>query len=103
MPDITDEKFMGNTSGESMKYKLLALDQVIAAKQRKFKRALQRRLKLICNYLAIKGKQYDYRDVDINFEVNKPVNEKEMVEMAIQMMGITSLSTALISLYILFA
>lgn len=95
IPDITDEKFMGNTSGESMKYKLLALDQVIAAKQRKFKRALQQRLKLICNYLAIKGKKYDYRDVDINFEINKPVNEKEMVEMAIQMMGITSLSTAL--------
>lgn len=95
IPDISDEKFSGNVSGESMKYKLLALDQVMAAKQRKFKRALQKRLELICNYLAIKGKQYDYRDIDINFTVNKPVNEKEMVEMAIQMNGITSLSTAL--------
>lgn len=95
IPDISDEKFMGNTSGESMKYKLLALDQVIAAKQRKFKRALQKRLELICNYLAIKDKVYDYRDIDINFTVNKPVNEKEMVEMAIQMKGITSLTTAL--------
>ena len=96
IPDVTDEKFMGNTSGESMKYKLLPLDQVIAAKQRKFKRALQKRLELICSYLQWKtGKEYDYRDIDINFEINKPVNEKEMVEMAIQMMGITSLSTAL--------
>lgn len=95
IPDISDEKFSGNVSGESMKYKLLALDQVIAAKQRKFKRALQRRLELICNYFAIKDKVYDYRDIDINFTVNKPVNEKEMVEMAIQMKGITSLTTAL--------
>ena len=96
IPDVTDEKFMGNTSGESMKYKLLPLDQVVAAKQRKFKRALQKRLELICSYLQWKtGKEYDYRDIDINFEINKPVNEKEMVEMAIQMMGITSLSTAL--------
>ena len=96
IPDITDEKFMGNTSGESMKYKLLALDQVIAAKQRKFKRALQRRLELICSYLQWKtGKSYDYRDIDINFKVNKPINEKEMVEMALKMVGLTSLSTAL--------
>ena len=96
IPDILDERFMGNTSGESMKYKLLALDQVIATKQRKFKRALQRRLELICSYLQWKtNKAYDYRDIDIQFKVNKPINEKEAVEMAIQMMGITSLSTAL--------
>ena len=96
IPDVTDEKFMGNTSGESMKYKLLPLDQVIAAKQRKFKRALQRRLELICSYLQWKtGKSYDYRDIDINFKVNKPINEKEMVEMALKMVGLTSLSTAL--------
>ena len=87
---------MGNTSGESMKYKLLALDQVIAAKQRKFKRALQKRLELICSYLQWKtNKAYDYRDIDIQFKVNKPINEKEMVEMALKMVGLTSLSTAL--------
>ena len=96
IPDILDDKFLGNTSGESMKYKLLALDQVIAAKQRKFKRALQRRLELICSYLQWKtNKVYDYRDIDIQFKVNKPINEKEMVEMALKMVGLTSLSTAL--------
>lgn len=95
VPDVTDDNFSGTSSGESMKYKLLALDQVIATKQRKFKRALQKRIELICIYLAIKGKQYDYRGLDINFTYNKPENEKEAVEMAIQMLGITSLSTAL--------
>ena len=95
VPDVSDNNFSGNVSGEAMKYKLLALDQVIATKQRKFKRALQKRIELICVYLAIKGKQYDYRELDINFTYNKPENEKEAVEMAIQMLGITSLSTAL--------
>lgn len=95
VPDVSDINFSGNISGEAMKYKLLALDQVIATKQRKFKRALQKRIELICIYMAIKGKQYDYREVDINFTYNKPENEKEAVEMAIQMLGITSLSTAL--------
>lgn len=95
VPDIGDEQFLGNASGVAMAYKLLALNQVIAGKQRKFKRALQKRIELICIYLAIKGKKYDYRDLDINFTNNMPQNEKEMVEMAIQMLGITSLSTAL--------
>lgn len=95
IPDISDEQFMGNASGVAMAYKLLALNQVIAGKQRKFKRALQKRLELICSYLALKDKHYDYRDISINFTNNQPVNEKEMVEMAIQMLGITSLTTAL--------
>lgn len=95
VPDIGDEQFMGNASGVAMAYKLLALNQVIAGKQRKFKRSLQKRIELICVYFNIKGKQYDYRNIDINFTTNQPVNEKEMVDMAVQMLGITSLSTAL--------
>lgn len=95
VPDMGDENFAGNISGESMKYKLMAMDQVIAAKQRKFKRALQRRIELIFNHLQVHEKTYDYRDIDITFFNNKPINEKEKVEMAIQMLGITSKSTAL--------
>lgn len=73
----------------------MAMDQVISAKQRKFKRGLQKRIELICTHLNIKGKNYDYRDIDIMFDSNRPINEKEAVEKAIQMLGITSLSTAL--------
>ena len=103
IPDVTDNNFVGNASGVAMKYKLLALDQVIATKQRKFKRALQRRLELICEALSLKRDEpmtdgpgnYDYRDIQINFEVNKPIDEKAMLDTAIAMMGITSTATAL--------
>lgn len=95
VPDVSDESFAGNASGVAMKYKLLALNQIVATKQRKFKRALQRRVELICEFLALKGKRYDYRDLSIQFTVNQPINEREAVEMAVQMLGITSLSTAL--------
>ena len=73
----------------------MAMDQVIAAKRRKFKRALQKRIELISNHLQVKDSSFDYRDISITFADNKPINEKERVEMAIQMLGITSLSTAL--------
>lgn len=95
VPEVGDEKFAGNISGEAMKYKLMAMDQVIAAKHRKFKKGLQQRIKLIFNHLRVKDKNYNYTDVTIAFNNNKPINEKEMVEMAIQLMGRTSLSTAL--------
>lgn len=100
VPNMGDENFAGNVSGESMKYKLLALDQVIVTKQRKFKTALQTRIRLILNILKLRSEVSDlnYRDVDITFTPNRPVNEKEAVEMAVQLKGIASEETALSAL-----
>ena len=100
VPNMGDEQFAGNVSGESMKYKLLALDQTIVTKQRKFKNALQRRLKLILNVLKLRGEvsELSYRDVDITFTPNRPVNEKEAVEMAVALKGIVSEETAISAL-----
>lgn len=75
-PNVTDEKFAGNTSGESQKYKVFATDQIIETKKRKFHTALTQRLELICEYLRIKqGIDLDYREVAINFQDNKPYDE----------------------------
>lgn len=95
VPDMSDEKFAGNISGESMKYKLMPMDQVIAAKQRKYKRAMQKRIELITNHLTVKDKEFDYRDIVVKFAHNKPINEKEWADMAIALMGIVSTSTAI--------
>lgn len=94
-PDMSDVNFSSNASGVAMAYKLLALEQVMATKERKFKRALQRRLELIVTYLNFKGGNYDWRDVDITFARNKPINVKEEVETAQMLRGFTSNSTAL--------
>lgn len=80
VPNMNDEHFAGNVSGESMKYKLFATDQIIAQKQRKFKSALQQRIKLILNIINIKGaKDFDYRDISIVFNDNKPYNELDNI------------------------
>lgn len=78
-PPMTDADFASNASGVAMKYKLMGLENATAKKERSFKKALQRRLELICNMLNVLGNNYDYRAVDISFKRNIPSN---MVEMA---------------------
>lgn len=48
-PDMTDEKFSGQASGESMKYKLFGLDQVRADKETRMIAGLARRYRLLFN------------------------------------------------------
>lgn len=80
VPNMNDEHFAGNVSGEAMKYKLFATDQIIAQKQRKFKSALQERIKLILSIAKIKtAKDFDYRDISIVFSDNKPYNELDNI------------------------
>lgn len=98
-PNITDTNFSGTASGESLKYKLMALDQVVAVKERKFKRALQKRIELIFEILNIKkSTDYDWRTVELKFTRNRPRNIKEEVETAKLLQGFTSESTAIASL-----
>lgn len=94
VPNMSDEQFAGNVSGESMKYKLLALDQLIVTKQRKFKKGLQKRLELISKVINVRY-GIDYTDIKIQFQTNRPINEKEVVEMANNLRGLTSDITAL--------
>lgn len=80
VPNMNDEHFAGNISGEAMKFKLFATDQIIAQKQRKFKSALQERIKLILSIAKIKtAKDFDYRDISIVFNDNKPYNELDNI------------------------
>lgn len=60
VPNMTDEAFGGNLSGVAVSYKLWGLEQICAIKERKFKRALQRRIELITHVLNLLGHNYDY-------------------------------------------
>ena len=76
VPNMSDEHFAGNVSGEAMKFKLFTTDQAIAQKQRKFKTALTQRLYLITNVMRLKAQAGgDYKDIQINFNKNTPYNE----------------------------
>lgn len=76
VPNMTDEHFAGNISGEAMKYKLFGTNQVIAQKQRKFKTALTQRLYLITKVMDLKAQAAgDYKEIQVNFNENTPYNE----------------------------
>ena len=87
VPNLTDANFGGNLSGVAMSYKLWGLEQICAIKERKFKRGLQRRIELITHILNIKGGQFDYRDIDIQFRRNKPQNVLEIAQIITMLSG----------------
>ncbi|MGL5253907.1 MAG: phage portal protein, partial [Brevinema sp.] len=89
VPNMTDEAFGGNLSGVAVSYKLWGLEQVCAIKERKFKKALQRRIELIAHILNIQGGNYNYMDIEVQFRRNKPQNILEIAQI------ITMLSTEL--------
>jgi SPP1 family phage portal protein len=71
MPDLTDQNFASNASGVAIKYKMVGAEAVAAKQERKFKRAIQKRLELIVDYLnLINGTSYEYTDIQIVFTRN---------------------------------
>lgn len=86
-PDMTDEKFAGTATGIALRYKLLPFENNRAAKERMFKKGLQRRVELICNLLNVQGNNFDWRDVSMRFTSNLPVNEAELIEIVIKLHG----------------
>lgn len=62
-PDMTDEKFSGMSSGESMKYKLFGLDQVRADKETRMIDGMIRRYRLLFN---LKSTAQELSGVDAN-------------------------------------
>lgn len=98
VPDLTDEKFASTQTGIAIAYKLLGLEQLTVKKERKFKKSLQKRLEIITNYLNFKGETFDYRNIQIKFTRNIPVNDKENVEIVQMLQNIISKKTALSNL-----
>ncbi len=95
VPNLTDEKFAGNVSGESLKYKLMGIDNLTSVKEAKFRKGLMRRIELICNYLRTteSSLQFDFVDIEPVFTRNRPVNELEIAQMMQTLTGILSEET----------
>lgn len=95
-PNMSDENFVGNSSGVSMAYKLQGLEFLTGVKEQKFKKGLLRRVELLSNILSIRAnQQMDFTDVEFIFTRNNPQNLVEIVEMATDLTGIISNETQL--------
>lgn len=78
VPNLTDENFAGNASGVAMEYKLLGLEMLTKIKERYYRKGLQKRLTLICNFLNLKQLQQDASSVVPTFSRSLPKNLQEL-------------------------
>lgn len=94
VPDLSDQEFSSNSSGVAMEYKHFGLDQIVSNKERKFKTGLMKRVRLMTNYINhMNNTNYDPAEINITFKKNKPINQKEAVEMAEKLKNIISLKS----------
>ena len=94
-PNLVSEEFVSNLSGTAIRYKVWALEQVTATKERKWFKSIQKRIELITNILNLKGSNYDYREITPVFVRNLPMNVMELGQMVSQLRGTVSLETLL--------
>lgn len=97
-PNLSDENFASNSSGIAIKYKMVGTENLIAIKERKFKRGLQRRLELISIVQGIKLSEFDWRAIDIVFTRNLPSNDTEIASMVNTLSNVVSTETLLAQL-----
>ncbi|MGL5380702.1 phage portal protein, partial [Clostridium sp.] len=96
VPNVSDENFSNNSSGVSLKYKLMGLESLTGIKEAKFRKGLMRRIELMCNILKIKTNQdMDYTDIQPIFTRNKPFNDVELADTMQKLTGILSDETIL--------
>lgn len=82
-PNMSDENFVGNSSGVAIRYKLLAFEQNVKNKERYMEKGLMERFKLYNNFLTKSSKMQDVpiEEVDAVFTRNLPSNDYEISQM----------------------
>lgn len=93
-PDFSEETF-GTASGIAIRYKLTGMENVCANIEANMREALQKRLELICAIQRLTATEFVWRDVDIVFTRNLPIDEAAQAQLANQLRGLVSDKTLL--------
>lgn len=96
-PDFTDSAF-GTSSGVAIKYKLINFENRAAAIEKAMTKALQRRIELICSILHLTSGESAWRDIQIIFTRNLPVDYQDITTMINQLRGLVSSKTLIAQL-----
>ncbi|MBO0413213.1 phage portal protein [Enterococcus hulanensis] len=80
VPNLNDEQFAGNISGEAMKYKLFGLLLILATKIGYLEDGIFERLRLIQNILNVKGHNVDVEGTVIKFKPNLPIDRSNVIQ-----------------------
>lgn len=96
VPNLLDEHFSGNQSGEALKMKMFGMEQKRATKERMFKKGLRQRYRLINNMLKVVAEgEFDVNDITITFTENIPKSIRNEMEWFAKMGGKLSDETLL--------
>ena len=95
VPNLTDENFVGNSSGVAMEYKLLGLEMITKTKERYYKKALKQRITLYCNYLNLKAISINPTAIIPTFSRGLPKNLLELSQIITNLKGFVSQETLL--------
>lgn len=92
--DFSDEAF-GTSSGIAMKMKLLGMENQAGIIEKHMIKSLQKRIELICSILSLTGGEEVWRDININFTRNIPVDIQDEVNSIVGLRGLVSDRTLL--------
>ena len=94
--DLADDSFNAST-GIALKLKLIGMENQASAIESRFKKALQKRLEILCSVLNLLGGDANWRDVKLLFTRNIPTILTDTVEVVNALRDVVSRET-LISL-----
>lgn len=95
-PDFSSETFVGGvSSGIAIKYRLTGMETRAGKIEAEMKKALQRRVEIICGIASLKLGEEVFRDIDIDFKRNIPEDLTSTVNLINALKGTVSDATLL--------
>ena len=95
-PDFSSESFVGGvSSGIAIRYRLTGMETRAAKVVAEMKKALQRRVEIICGVASLKLGEEVYRDIDIDFKRNIPEDLTATINLINSLKGSVSDATLL--------
>lgn len=98
-PDFSSETFVGGvSSGIAIRYRLTGMENRAGIIEGRMKKALQRRIEIICGIASLKLGEAVFRDIQIDFKRNIAVDETSTINMINALKGTVSDATLLAQL-----
>jgi len=95
-PDFSSESFIGGvSSGIAIQYRLTGMETRAGKIEALMKKALQRRVEIICGIASLKIGEDVFRDIQIEFKRNIPEDTTSVINMINSLKGIVSDATLL--------
>lgn len=97
--DFSSESFTGGvTSGVAIRFKLSGMETRAGKIEAAMKKALQRRVEIICGIASLKYGEEVFRDIEIDFKRNIPEDEAALIQLISNLKGSVSDATLLAQL-----